>query len=42
MSAPWAVGLLGYRWLWITEVTIGLAITCAALGAARSRLAPAR
>ena len=30
-------GLLDYRWLWITEVTIGLAITCVVFGGARSR-----
>ena len=31
-------GLLDYRWLWISEVTIGLAITCFVFGGARSRV----
>lgn len=35
-------GLLDYRWLWITEVTIGLAITCVVFRGARSRQGPAR
>ena len=35
-------GLLDYRWLWVTEVTIGIGISYAALRIARSRLAPAR
>jgi hypothetical protein len=35
-------GLLDYRWLWITEVAIGLAITCVVFGGARARPGSAR
>ena len=35
-------GLLDHRWLWITEVVIGLAITFVVLGGAKWRPRPAR